>query len=1309
MTSPLRLLAAALTAAVALAAAGLGWELIRFGATADAAAARLQQDVRRGIDRDAARLDAIASAVTAEGPLIADASASRDRLPVLFSRLAELAAPADDNTSVTVYLASSANAPRVLAWSDGPAEAVASARLSGPSALFVARGTAGLRLVHVSPVQVNGRRVATASAEMVLATLTSSGAFTMDTPFGPATIIPPYAGAGEGPTQSTNFVIPGPTGATLFEVRVTPSQLAAARAEFRMRVIAVAIVPIAAALLLLVGTALDARKADSTPRIWTAWSALGVVLLGTAAALLAVAAGWLGAPSSAGPCLAAAATLGAVVILAGGWWWRRHPRRRPDHQPTAFAVEQIGAGAALAATVAANVHLLAWRITPASLQTWQSALFPFDVAGVLDVVSVLLLQLALAWTGASLVAVAAARWRLPSSRGATVAAVVCWLAPTAAATLVPSAAWRLPAVESFAAVTAAASCGVAASRLRGGYRRRAHVARLLLVFAAILVPLVVLYPLAARAEDLTARSVIEQDYAPVTANFAASQRDQLAGVEQSIDAQTSSFLPRLAQLAAVPNLLDSHAAFEIWRQTSLSRTRAISDVELYGPNGGLVSRFALNLPPDTEPQAAPRAWTESRCTWESFGEPTRFGADDRVMLHAERALCGADGARLGAVAIHVAWNDYQALPFLTSANPYYQALGVGAAATDEARVADLQVVVYGWSFQPIFSSGGAAWTLDDPVFLRLYNPGQPFWTTLDAAGRTYHVHLSQNRSGIYALGYPTPTLVEHASRMAEIVALAAAVFVLVLVGTTVPAPLVRRRVASLRLLLHEIRTSFYRKLFLFFVLVAVVPVVLFAVAFSTYMTGKFRADVNGEAAAVATVAQRVFAELSAAGRLSDHTGVQASDDLMVWIREVIDEDVNLFQGADLVATSQRDLFDNGLLPTRTPAAVYRQIAFDRLPTCVVPDRLGDFQYLVAAAPIAGAGRDALISVPVALRQRDIERQIDELDRGVLAGAVLVVLFAAAFGASVAGRIADPVSRLTRATRQIAAGRLDVRITADSADELRTLVDDFNTMTGTLRVQRDELARTNQLKAWHEMARQVAHEIKNPLTPIQLVAEHLQRVHEDRGRPLGQVFDQCVQTILRQVRLLRQIASEFSTFASEPKPRIEPVALDALLASILEPYRLGQSARVAISLAVSSGLPPVAADRTLLARALTNLVENAIQAMPEGGTLSAAAVALDGHVRLRLSDTGVGMDADALARAFEPYFSTKTGGSGLGLANARRNIELIGGTIAIESVVSSGTTVTIDLKCAAPPGGSASGSTSSPRTPTGDSSTPESPA
>jgi nitrogen fixation/metabolism regulation signal transduction histidine kinase len=307
--------------------------------------------------------------------------------------------------------------------------------------------------------------------------------------------------------------------------------------------------------------------------------------------------------------------------------------------------------------------------------------------------------------------------------------------------------------------------------------------------------------------------------------------------------------------------------------------------------------------------------------------------------------------------------------------------------------------------------------------------------------------------------------------------------------------------------------------------------------------------------------------------------------------------------------------------------------------------------------------------------------------------VFVVLFAAGLGASVARRVSDPVARLTRATQQIAAGKLDVRIVADTADELRRLVDDFNSMAATLAAQRGELARTNQLKAWAEMARQVAHEIKNPLTPIQLAAEHLQRVHEDRHRPLGEVFDQCVNTVLAQVRLLRQIASEFSNFAGTPTPRFESVAPRELVSAVLDPYTAGLSRQIRTIVDVPEDLPRIRIDRTLVGRALTNVVENAFQAIAAAGppiagrehALKLSAHATPSDVVITVEDTGVGMTADALAHAFEPYFSTKTAGSGLGLANAKRNVELSGGSMAIASVPNQGTTVTTTLPRAEPSG------------------------
>jgi two-component system, NtrC family, nitrogen regulation sensor histidine kinase NtrY len=393
---------------------------------------------------------------------------------------------------------------------------------------------------------------------------------------------------------------------------------------------------------------------------------------------------------------------------------------------------------------------------------------------------------------------------------------------------------------------------------------------------------------------------------------------------------------------------------------------------------------------------------------------------------------------------------------------------------------------------------------------------------------------------------------------------------------------------------------------------------------------------------------------------------------------VIDQDVNIFLGPELVATSVRDLFQSGLLPTRTPDEVYRAIALQRLPSFVGQDQLGAVSYLIAATPMHVRDSQYILTVPLAARQQEIERQKYDLDRGVHLAALCFILLGAAIGLSLAERIADPVRRLTRATQRIARGDFDARIAVKSADELRRLVDAFNSMAAELKAQRGELERTHRLEAWAEMARQVAHEIKNPLTPIQLSAEHIGRVHADHGKPLGDVLDGCIATILGHVRLLRQIASEFSSFASAPQVKLAPVDLPPLVAEIVDPYRAGLAGRIEIVNAVEPPLPHVLVDRTLVLRALVNIVENALHAMPGQGRLIVGAAEEPDAIVVSLRDTGVGMDEEALARVFEPYFSTKSSGTGLGLPIARRNIELNGGTIEVASTKGEGTTVIVRL-------------------------------
>jgi signal transduction histidine kinase len=189
------------------------------------------------------------------------------------------------------------------------------------------------------------------------------------------------------------------------------------------------------------------------------------------------------------------------------------------------------------------------------------------------------------------------------------------------------------------------------------------------------------------------------------------------------------------------------------------------------------------------------------------------------------------------------------------------------------------------------------------------------------------------------------------------------------------------------------------------------------------------------------------------------------------------------------------------------------------------------------------------------------------------------------------------------------------------------------------------------------------------------------VHADRGEPMGPVLESCVETILGQVSLLRQIASEFSSFASSPTARLAPADPVALVRDVVDPYRAGLADRIQIDNQVGPNLPAVLVDRTLVFRALANIFENALHAMPNRGRIVFTASLSNGFVTIRVADTGMGMDPDALGRVFEPYFSTKTTGTGLGLPIARRNIELSGGTVDVQSEKGRGTTVTVTLPVA----------------------------
>jgi signal transduction histidine kinase len=1301
-----RVLAGGVACLVAIGLGGLAGERVRFGADYPAARDRIAADVQQQFSTLSRQLDAAVARVSTDPALVAavesrEATARRE----LFARLAAAAGtPAPATVTLSVYGGMDA---RAVAWAGRPSP-LPSERITGPDALFLARSSTGLRLTRVSPVfdpAVADRRIATIVAEAPLSRDTAalgSEDFVLQTALVDVPLRLTFESGANLPGDAV--VVRDAQGLPLARVDVAEAQVDAARERWRGGMMAALLVLLCIVLLLLTGPLLDWRRLTRsvTGHIGLTLGLLALLVSARALAWLATRLGGLDSPplvpaevagllfvALASPIdfLFTALLFGACVALAASSFeqWRQSRRLRVRTVPDAGAVEvtlfvaaQLASGSLVGLLFAAYQRFLHTRLALMPYDILHFSLHPLDWARLSAGTGLVILHAALLALAVLLFRMSMARWVIAGdSRWIRAWVPVLWVAPAVVALTVATSDWDQPPVlPATLVVVVAAAAAWRLRRYRAALEHASQAARLTALFLALALPSVVFYPSLVDAAGRARRQVIESRHAPEVINQRRNLQLQLNQALTQIDA-----LPDLAELvqAADPAATGPAAfetAFRVWERTVLEQLRLTSSVELHDAAGTLVSRFALKLPHT----GGPPIYQESSCEWELFEEVSPFFAEERRLLHAGRGIC-VDGALgrevVGAIAIHVTL-DYSNLSFITAQSPY-TALLRGGDVTEPSPHQGVEFTVYGWSRRPLYMSGRDTWPLGEEIFQRIFASREPFWARASIGDDEHDVYFLNDRGGIYALGYKLTSPFGHLISVSEVVVLSAATFALLLLAGLIYGRIAARTPMSGRALLREVRASFYRKLFIAFVAAAVVPVFALALGTRAYVAQLMQDDLEMEAARTAASASRVVEDvglLELAGAASP--GI-VDDDLVVWLSRVIAQDVNIFDSSGLLASSERSLYAYGLLPRSTQGDIYREIVLDGRPSFVAREAVGTTEYLVAAAPVRVRNREAILTVPLTLRQQEIEAQIDELDRRVLLAAVLFIIFGAAIGYVMAERIADPVNRLMKATGRIARGDLDARILATSSDEFRRLVEAFNRMAADLQRQRVELERSHRLAAWADMARQVAHDIKNPLTPIQLNAEHLRRVHHDRGAPLGRVLDECVDNILNQVRLLRQIASEFSSFATSPTVKRSPEALHAVIADVVEAYRTGLRGQVVLEVEVADTLPRVMVDKAVLARALTNIIENALHAMPRGGALHFSARLLDaGDVELAITDTGIGMDAAALDRIFEPYFSTRASGTGLGLTIAKRNVELNGGTIAVESERDKGTTVRITL-------------------------------
>jgi len=403
-------------------------------------------------------------------------------------------------------------------------------------------------------------------------------------------------------------------------------------------------------------------------------------------------------------------------------------------------------------------------------------------------------------------------------------------------------------------------------------------------------------------------------------------------------------------------------------------------------------------------------------------------------------------------------------------------------------------------------------------------------------------------------------------------------------------------------------------------------------------------------------------------------------------------DLHLYDDGRLTRTSQPRLRRDGLVEERLSGTVYYELYDETYRSVTAEASIGQFRYRVGyRALVDEVGHPRLVvGVPTLAQQEQLQEEKSRTLAYLFGALLLLVVVVMLTGVVLANALARPIAQLRQGLEAVGEGRFTRPLSVDTRDEIGDLVLTFNEMRDQLAESRRKLARQERELAWREMARQVAHEIKNPLTPMKLSIQHLRRAFKRAddttdASQFEEVFDRITNTLIEQVESLVRIADEFSTFARLPTRVPEPIDLIEVVqeaASLMEEEAANAEA---LSLDLPDAPLVVEADREELRRVYINLLKNALQALPDDreGGVRVTAQRQEGpdeepSVYSEVIDNGTGIPPEVQDKVFEPNFSTKTSGTGLGLAIAQKSIDELGGEIGYETEEGAGTTFWIRL-------------------------------
>ncbi|MCI0449481.1 MAG: ATP-binding protein [Chlorobi bacterium] len=397
-----------------------------------------------------------------------------------------------------------------------------------------------------------------------------------------------------------------------------------------------------------------------------------------------------------------------------------------------------------------------------------------------------------------------------------------------------------------------------------------------------------------------------------------------------------------------------------------------------------------------------------------------------------------------------------------------------------------------------------------------------------------------------------------------------------------------------------------------------------------------------------------------------------------------DKNFNFYAKTKLVSTTNEQLYKSDLLDTRISGTAFYNIVLMKRDYFSENRQIGNFTFIVGYKPIYDSFNNliGIISSQTVFKQNEINQELTESLVYILGPyftAVIILIFIVNI---LSYRISNPILKLQKATEQLSKGNIDVQVQSDSKDEIGELVKSFNRMIKELKRSRVELKKAEREGAWRDIARQVAHEIKNPLTPMKLAMQHLYRVYTRGGRDFKTVIQTTNKLIVDQIETLNKIATEFSNFAKLPSRNYEPLDINEVLKDVVK--LMDSEGRIKIKLEGGKSTRLVMGDKDELKRALINIVKNSMQAIEEKdsgekGLINIESGRSNGYYLVKIIDNGVGMDDETRKQLFEPYFSTKSNGMGLGLVITKKILDDMKARIYIKSEENKGTEVELRFK------------------------------